>query len=509
MKTKRILTFVLTLPLLVSCNSNSTPIEDYIPANLPEYVDKNVGEIRTDGTYDYIDVYEISDFHGAVTYNKSNKNLGLTRLGSYFDKKRENNKGGTILISGGDMWQGSADSNLTRGNMVTYAMNYMGFDSMTMGNHEYDWGKSWIENNKAKANFPILAGNIYKKDSHTLDETFKLSTVVTRGDYKIGIIGTIGDNIIDSIYAHNVSDVYFEKEGPIVKAETERLRTEEGCDAVIWSSHRGLNEVYDEYSVNRLTCDMVFGGHTHETDSRETDRVAFLQTAPYAQSIAHGVLKINKATREVSSSEGYEVDIDPIANEYTEDASIKVIQDQYNRDFIDSVKGTKVAKLKSEFKIANLANFCVYSMKEYLKTSAEFKDREIVAAFHNLNGGVRKILPSGNIKYGDVYEAFPFDNEIVILGVYGAFLSSFYTISNQALWTSFTDAKQIEGEKIYYVLSTDYLANKASYHLNQYETLEHTELLVRDGVAETMKKMRTVNPDDFATKGEYVKPKGI
>ena len=116
------LSLFLLLPLLVSCGGGAATgdIEAYTP-NLPEFKDKNVGAIKTDGTYDYLDIYELSDFHGAVQYNAQEKQIGLARLGSYFDKKREANPGGTVILSGGDMWQGSADSNLTRGNLVTYS----------------------------------------------------------------------------------------------------------------------------------------------------------------------------------------------------------------------------------------------------------------------------------------------------------------------------------------------------------------------------------------------------
>ena len=103
----------------------------------------------------YFDFYELSDFHGATTYGEGSQ-LGISKLASYFDDKRTENPGGSIILAGGDMWQGTADSNITRGNLVTYAMCEIGFDSMTLGNHEFDWTDTWIKNNKNRANFPFL-----------------------------------------------------------------------------------------------------------------------------------------------------------------------------------------------------------------------------------------------------------------------------------------------------------------------------------------------------------------
>ncbi len=84
------------------------------------------GAIKTDGVFDYIDIYETSDFHGAVNYSEKDRTIGITKLASYFNKKRESNPGGTIIVSSGDMWQGTAESNLTRGYLMTHSMNYMG-----------------------------------------------------------------------------------------------------------------------------------------------------------------------------------------------------------------------------------------------------------------------------------------------------------------------------------------------------------------------------------------------
>jgi 2',3'-cyclic-nucleotide 2'-phosphodiesterase (5'-nucleotidase family) len=69
-----------------------------------------------------LDFYAINDFHGALEYNPYSNELGINRLATYFNDRENENPDGTVILSAGDMWQGSADSNITRGRLATDAM---------------------------------------------------------------------------------------------------------------------------------------------------------------------------------------------------------------------------------------------------------------------------------------------------------------------------------------------------------------------------------------------------
>ena len=85
-----------------------------------------------------------NDVHGNAI--DSETGLGISKTSTLINKIT-NNKENTILISQGDMWQGSAESNLTKGYLVTDWMSEQGFVSMTLGNHEFDWGEDRIREN--------------------------------------------------------------------------------------------------------------------------------------------------------------------------------------------------------------------------------------------------------------------------------------------------------------------------------------------------------------------------
>ena len=83
-----------------------------------------------------VNFFVINDFHGKMS--DSDTQPGADELSLYL-KELKNSYPNAILLSSGDMWQGGAESNLTKGLLVTEWLNELDFVSMTLGNHEYDW----------------------------------------------------------------------------------------------------------------------------------------------------------------------------------------------------------------------------------------------------------------------------------------------------------------------------------------------------------------------------------
>jgi 2',3'-cyclic-nucleotide 2'-phosphodiesterase/3'-nucleotidase len=503
---KKLLAGLLVLPLLASCAGADIVDENYTP-KLPEFKNKDAGQIKEDGDSVYFDFYEVSDFHGATVYDKESKELGLERLSTYFDEKRKDNPGGSIVLSGGDMWQGSADSNITRGNLVTYGMRVMGFASMTFGNHEFDWeasGTSWIRNNLNRANdggvnsFPFLGANIFKKGTGEHPDFVKASTIVERGGYKVGIVGTIGDDIRNSILAAAIADLDFAEESEIVKLEAAALRSQ-GCDIVAWSSHNDVNTLKDKISgISDLGVDVIFGGHSHSSIATASSTgVPMLETKDLGRGIAHCQLKMNKSSKAVTTVTS-EVDENPALKDYQPDPDITGIYKQYSKKYIDKVKNRKIGKADGKFsKEDELGNLAVESM--FNETKAKFGNYDIAAALTNKSGGVRADLESGKITYGNLYSAFPFDNEIVIVKCTGAELRSYLTDNLNVSRYNVVYDKSIDNAGTYYYLTTDFLYTNESFPFKEGEVVEYTKLNVRDSIADAVKKSKKVKAADYKT----------
>ena len=137
-----------------------------------------------------LDFYAVNDLHGKLLDNSLQP--GIDELTSYLKTMRSIDDY-AVFLSSGDMWQGTSESHLTRGRIITDWMNSLGFVSMTIGNHEFDWGEDAIKENLALADFPFLAINVYDRASDTRVDYCAPSVTLEYGGATIAIIGAIGD----------------------------------------------------------------------------------------------------------------------------------------------------------------------------------------------------------------------------------------------------------------------------------------------------------------------------
>ena len=221
------------------------PTEPSMPVTTPsEHADENGDELcdlcGIDVTVE-LDFYAFNDLHGV--FNDTDDNPGLDELTTYLKNAYADEESYEILLSSGDMWQGSVESSTNKGQLMTQWMNHMGFVSMTIGNHEFDWGSAYIAENAALADFPFLGINI--TDANVQEPYCQPSVIVERGSVKIGIIGAIGD-VLSSVSGEFTPGVEFAVRGDLtklVKEESVRLR-QEGCQLIIYSIHAGYDNSF-------------------------------------------------------------------------------------------------------------------------------------------------------------------------------------------------------------------------------------------------------------------------
>ena len=132
------------------------PTDPNLPAEEDHTDENNDGECDDCGISVVIvlDLFAINDLHGK--FADTSAQVGVDELTTYL-KNAYATEDHVILLSSGDMWQGSSESNLTKGFIITEWMNDLDFVSMTLGNHEYDWGESFVENGSYKKTTEDLA----------------------------------------------------------------------------------------------------------------------------------------------------------------------------------------------------------------------------------------------------------------------------------------------------------------------------------------------------------------
>ena len=522
MKKFKYLASLLVAPLLIACAGSEINFDFEAPTIDVDSIglgdlkrDTLTGEIKSDISNVYFDFFEVSDFHGAVNYSVEEKTIGLAKMADYFAKERLVNPGGTIILSSGDMYQGSAESNMTHGYIVNYSMNVMGFEAMTLGNHEFDWGLDWLrkESNVSVEDYkiPYLGANIYDKATGQILDFLKPSTIITRGVYKIGIIGTIGDGCESSIMKSLVSSLEFRPEFAIAKAEARRLRDEEGCNVVVWASHRDSAELSQLGLTKFDGIDVVFGGHTHDNSPADgvsttvINGIPYLETKNFGKGIAHARVAVDMETKEVVSAVG-DCNVEPYATEgLVEHSEVKRIVDTY-KQHIDPIKNQVIGETDGELDVADafrLTNLCVDTMQLAAnKWGKDNGDIKVIASFHNAKGGVRSPIASGSITFGDVYKSFPFDNEIVVVKTNGKKLKNYFKkISNAGIWRDTSIINKLDDlveTEEYYFTTTDFMATSNSFAFKLKDAdLIRTGYIVRDAIAGRIKSQKTIKASGF------------
>ena len=115
---------------------------------------------------DRIQLLHTDDIHGHLDFDtvKSGTNTftqgGMASLAAQVSVLRARAPQRTLLVDGGDAWQGTFISNANKGEAVTKAMTLMKYDAMAVGNHDFDWGQDILAQRSKEASFPFLATNV-------------------------------------------------------------------------------------------------------------------------------------------------------------------------------------------------------------------------------------------------------------------------------------------------------------------------------------------------------------
>ena len=452
-----------------------------------------------------IDFYALNDLHGK--FCDTDKQPGVDNLATYL-KTREHYDDHVVLLSSGDMWQGAAESNLTNGLILTEWMNEMGFVSMTMGNHEYDWGESVIRKNYAVAEFPFLAINIYDRTTGKQVDYCRSSVVVDCGDIQVGIIGAIGD-CYSSISADRVTNIEF-KTGSVltalVKAESERLRAQ-GVDFIVYSIHDGygtsnyssatsistgnLASYYDA-SLSNGYVDLVFEGHTHQRYVYyDAYQVYHVQGGGENKGITHVEIAVNSVTGQKKVNQA-EFVANSVYSGYGEDPATDALEDKY-ADVINNangVLGTISSKMYSD-KVEDVVS------ELYLRAGLERWGSQYNIV---LGGGFIRTrspynLAAGEVTYSDLLSLLPFDNQLVLCSIKGSDLRSrFINTTNSDYHNSYSTygnsvKNSISNNATYYVVVDMYTA---VYSPNRLTIVEYYDegVYARDLLADEIRSGR-------------------
>ena len=417
------------------------------------------------------DIYAVNDLHGRLT--DTDTQPGVNELSTYLTQQPEN----TILLATGDMWQGTAEANATKGLIVTEWMNRTGFTAMTMGGHEFDWGEEWVRENNRIAEFPLLAINVYSRETNQRVDYCQSSVVVEIDGVQIGIIGAIGD-CYSSVSSENTKDIYFQTGSELtalVKAESEKLRSQ-GVDFIIYTLHDGYDQTtsdtramavedgaladYYDTALSDGYVDLVFEADSHYwyilTDSQG---VYHLQAGGNNAGLAHARVVIDKTNAqalvvaELIPNDAYQ-NLQP-------DSMVDELLAKYDGQIAPAIRplGTNPSYKNNNMLCQLAAN--LYCAKGVEKWGAEY---DIVLGGGYLSCRSPGYLNEGPVSYSQLMSLFPYDNQITLCSIRGSdLLSRFLENDHHAYFIKTTPYGEsirhsIDPDATYYVVTDTYSA---------------------------------------------------
>ena len=169
-----------------------------------------------------------------------------------------------LLFDSGDFSQGSGYYTLFKGEVEIGLMNQMGYDAVTIGNHEFDFGLDNLARIFRMANFPIVCSN-YDCKGTVLEGLVKPYITLKRNGVKIGVFA-LSPALKGLVFDGNCQGITYLDPAETAQKYINLLRKQEKCDVVICISHLGWKEsdYTDEMLLKGIEgCDLVLGGHTH------------------------------------------------------------------------------------------------------------------------------------------------------------------------------------------------------------------------------------------------------
>jgi S-sulfosulfanyl-L-cysteine sulfohydrolase len=198
---------------------------------------------------------------------------GFAPLKTLVDRLRgEAGANNSILLDGGDLWQGSGLANAMQGADMVEAANLLGIEVMT-GHWEFTYGEKVLRQNLERFKGEFIAQNVFLTEDAAFDNApafdpasgrvFKPSAIKEVGGYRIGIVGQAMPYVPVAHPKRFTPDWTFGIRDADLQKVVDRLRQQDKVDAVVLLSHNGMD--VDLKLASRVTgIDVILGGHTHD-----------------------------------------------------------------------------------------------------------------------------------------------------------------------------------------------------------------------------------------------------
>lgn len=360
-----------------------------------------------------ITIIHTNDTHSRVK-NESGA-IGLAKIATIIKQTKEQNPN-TLVLDAGDTLHGMPIINISKGENAAKILNAAGYDLMTIGNHDYNYGQDRLKELKEILNFNILSANILDANGNHIFTPYEIKEI---DGVKIGIFGLTTPETAYKTSPANVVGVTFED--PIVTSKKMVAELKDKVDVIIALAHIGLDEssvvTSKTIAENVDGIDIIIDGHSH-TGLKEglvVNNTLIAQTGEYGKNlgfvdieVANGKI-VNKVARLMPEADTKEI----VPNEDVMNLIAKI--DEENKPALSKVVAKSDIDLDGarenvRTKETNLGNLSADAVRFAAKSDIGF-----------VNGGnIRISIKPGDVTFGDTAALFPFGNTIKVIEMTGA-----------------------------------------------------------------------------------------
>ena len=378
-----------------------------------------------------------------------------------------------ILVDAGDFSQGTTYVSSTKGADAVTMMNAAGYDVVTLGNHEFDYGYAQLKENMSKAKFKVVCADVFNEDGTPIfDASY---TYTTKSGVKVGFFGMETPETQTKANPALIKGLTFATGVAFTKAAADQVAALKDADVVICLAHLGVDGESKPYRSADLYAavkgiDFIVDGHSHTVMTKGEKGEPIQSTGTAFANI--GVIVIDDASKKIESNSLYEIKEDT-AKDATVAAAAKTIVDRVDKEYgvvfaksevtLNGAKapnGNRDSETNNGDLITDAMLWKVMQNKEGLTVDADH-----VVAITN-GGGIRAAIKPGDVTKKDINTVLPFGNTVAVIYVTGAELLEALEASTYSLPVG--GCPQVAG--INFTLSTAvaYDANAETYPASTY-----------------------------------------
>ncbi|MGK6311939.1 5'-nucleotidase C-terminal domain-containing protein [Neorhizobium sp. DT-125] len=390
-----------------------------------------------------LNILHINDFHSRIeSINKTDSTCsaedegkgecfgGAARMKTAIDQRRTALAGKNVLtLNAGDNFQGSLFYSTLKGAAELEVMNAIGFDAMTVGNHEFDDGEKALAPFLEGVKFPVLGANVKANPQSTLGDRVKPAVVLDVGGQKIGIIGVVTTDTNE--IASPGPNVQITDDVPAIEAEVGKLKAQ-GVNKIIALTHVGYRRDVDVLA-KIADIDVIVGGHSHTllsntvagaegpyptwVDNPGGYKVPVVQAFQYSKYLGE-VKVVFDDSGVVKEATGEPILVDKAFQPDQALAARIVELKKPIEDMKKKVVGTSEAVIDGDRRICR-AKECTMGNLVADAMLDRVKNQGIQIAIQN-GGGLRASIDAGEVTQGEVVSVLPFQNTLSTFQLTGA-----------------------------------------------------------------------------------------